>query len=133
MKKIACRLLLLLILPLTLQGCIFVVGAAAGAAAIAIVYDHRTIKSTLNDTRLTNKIANRIRNVPQLKEECHIEVTVFNNVVLLTGQAPTESLRQQAGAIAKNTAVGVLSLSRHHLYWLNLNSRYPRSEQGLDP
>ena len=98
-----CKLTLTIIsLACSLQGCIFVVGAAAGAAAIAVVYDHRTLQNTVQDTTLANKISDRIRAVPALRNECHIEVTVFNDVVLLSGQTPTQSYREEAEAIAKS-------------------------------
>lgn len=96
------KLWLLLSLSLSLQGCVFVVGAAAGAAAIAAVYDHRPIEDTIHDTKTANKIVDRIRKNRPLRDECHIDVTVFNNVVLLTGQAPKPEWRDQAEEIVKS-------------------------------
>ncbi|RDI44760.1 BON domain-containing protein [Aquicella lusitana] len=96
------KFMAIIVLAFSLQGCIFVAGAAAGAAAIAIVYDHRTIENTLQDTRIANKIADKINKVPALRDESHIEVTVFNRVVLLTGETPNPAWRQQAEDIAKS-------------------------------
>jgi len=86
-----------------LQGCVFVVGAAAGAAAIAMVYDHRPLQATIDDTKLANKIVDNIYAVPVLRNESHIEVTVFNHIVLLTGETPNPAWRQQAEDIAQST------------------------------
>ena len=96
------RFIPVMVLALMLQGCIFVAGAAAGAAAIAVVYDHRTLENTLQDTQLANNISDRIRQVPALHQESHIEVTVFNHVVLLTGETPNTAWREQAETIAKS-------------------------------
>jgi osmotically-inducible protein OsmY len=96
------RLLLIIISTFILQGCIFVVGAAAGAAAIAVVYDHRTLENTLQDTQLANTVADKIRNVAVLHNNSHIEVTVFNRVALLTGETPNAAWRQQAETIVKS-------------------------------
>lgn len=96
------RLIILISLSCALQGCIFVVGAAAGAAAVAVVYDHRTLENTLQDTQLANTIADRIRKVPALYNESHIEVTAFNHVVLLTGETPDPKWREEAERIAKS-------------------------------
>lgn len=96
------RIILILSLALSLQSCIFVAGAAAGAAAIAMVYDHRAVGNALQDTQLANKIAEKIRSVRALREESHIEVTVFNRVVLLTGETPNPEWRLQAEALAKS-------------------------------
>lgn len=96
------KLITLLSLTCLLQGCIFVVGAAAGAAAIAMVYDHRPIEDTIQDTKMANKIVDKIRAVPALKNESHIDVTVFNRIVLLTGETPNQEWREQAEEIAKS-------------------------------
>lgn len=103
MKKITQKIAIIT-LACSLQGCIFVVGAAAGAAAIAAVYDHRTIELTLADNKLASKITDKINKISTLKYDSHIEVTVFNNVVLLTGETPNASDREKAGEIAKTIA-----------------------------
>lgn len=107
MKRLTKHIFFICCLSLFLQACVFVVGAAAGAAAIAIVYDHRSISNALTDSRIANKIAERIKFEPQLRDESHIEVAVFNRVVLLTGETPNPAWRQQAEEIAKGVS-GVL-------------------------
>lgn len=102
MKQLT-NMLLTTCLALSLHGCIFVVGAAAGAAAIAVVYDHRTITNSFKDTKIANTIVSKIRLVPELRNECHIEVTVFNHVVLLTGEAPCARYRKEAEDLARST------------------------------
>lgn len=97
------RTVSIICLAISLQGCIFVAGAAAGAAAIAIVYDHRTIKNTLEDATISNKISEHIRSYSELRKDSHIEVTVFNGIVLLTGETPNTQWRQQAEEIARST------------------------------
>ncbi|MBX3709336.1 MAG: BON domain-containing protein [Gammaproteobacteria bacterium] len=104
MKKQSKKALIIIGLTLALQGCIFVAGAAAGAAAIAIVYDHRTIQKVLEDTEVANKISDKIRKIPALRNESHIEVTVFNHIVLLTGQTPNLAWKQQAEEITKTVS-----------------------------
>lgn len=96
------KLLIVLSLVTSLQGCVFVVGAAVGAAAIAIVYDHRTIEAAVEDTKITNEVLKKLHANPALHQESHIEVTVFNRIVLLTGQTPNASWREQVEEIAKS-------------------------------
>ena len=93
------KLVTILSLTCLLQGCIFVVGAAAGAAAIAMVYDHRPIEETIQDTKTANKLVDNIRAVPALRNESHIDVTVFNHVVLLTFCTP-ETWRAMSTAVS---------------------------------
>lgn len=95
------RIILLFAILTSLQACVFVAGAAAGAAAIAVVYDHRTIANTFKDGQIANKIYNKFRMVPGLIEDSHIEVTVFNRVVLLSGQTPKPEWRHQAELSAR--------------------------------
>ena len=96
------RIMLITGLALSLQSCVFVVGAAAGAAAIAMVYDHRAVGNAIQDTHLANKIAEKIRSEHPMHEESHIEVTAFNNIVLLTGETPKVEWQQEAEALAKS-------------------------------
>ncbi len=97
------RILALICLSFSLQSC-FVAGAAAGAAAIAMVYDHRSISNTMTDTKIANKIVAKLKMNKTLWDESHIEVTTFNHVVLLTGQTPNAEWRQTAGETAKATS-----------------------------
>jgi len=102
LRFLSIQILVILGLACTLQSCFFVAGAAAGAAAVAIVYDHRKLEKILEDTQIANKILERIAKVPHLHNDSHIEVTVFNHVVLLTGQTPEAAWRQEADDIAKS-------------------------------
>lgn len=86
----------IVLLSLSLQGCIFVAGAAAGAAAVTVVYDHRKFEEIKHDRDLNNGVLERVSHVPNMREDGHVNVTVFNNVVLLTGEVTTPALREQA-------------------------------------
>lgn len=95
------KLLTIAALALSLQGCILVVGAAAGAAAVAGIYDHRKVEAIATDQKITNDTVDRINAIPGLKDNNHISVATFNQVVLLTGEA-TADARQQAEAAANS-------------------------------
>lgn len=99
MKKI----LSLIALSFLLQSCVFVAGAAAGAAAIAVVYDHRKVEAVLQDQNITSAIVRKINDDPSLRDRAHISVNTFNHIVLLTGEVSSTELRDQAGAIAQST------------------------------
>lgn len=96
------KLITILSLSFLLQGCFFVVGACAGAAAIAMVYDHRPLEATIEDTKITNAICDKIRRIPALQNDSHIDVTVFNRIVLLTGETPNPEWRREAENIARS-------------------------------
>lgn len=94
------KFIIITALLLSLQGCIFVAGAAAGAAGVAVVYDHRKLEKILQDQQISQNITNKFADAPAL-QDTHIGVTVFNQVVLLTGQTNNSEERQQAESIAK--------------------------------
>ena len=96
------KLVIVLSLILSLQGCIFVAGAAAGAAAVAVVYDHRKFGKILKDQQITKEISDKIAARHDLHENNHVEVTCFNRVVLLTGETTTATERQEVEEIAKS-------------------------------
>ena len=97
------RAITILTLSLSLSSCIFVVGAAAGAAGIAVVYDHRKVEAVLLDQRIANNITEKYKATPDFNSDTtHISITCFNQVVLLTGETTTPTLRQDAESIATN-------------------------------
>lgn len=87
-----------LLISLLLSGCIFVAGAAAGAAGVAVVYDHRHLEKILQDQKIAHQIAKRLQTSPALAHS--VSVTSFNQIVLLTGEVPSPLLQQQAGHMA---------------------------------
>lgn len=103
MKTMIKASLTIIALSLSLQGCFFAVGAAAGAAGVAGIYDHRKVEQIAADQRIGHSIDQTIRSDPK-QASSHIDVTSFNNVVLLTGQTISPTLRQDAERIAKDTA-----------------------------
>jgi len=90
------KLIAIITLALSLQGCFFIAGAAAGAAAVAVVYDHRKLEQIMMDRKITNTAVDKINAIPELRDSAHINITTFNKVVLITGEATTPELRQQA-------------------------------------
>lgn len=98
------NIITIIVIALTLQGCIFVAGAAAGAAGVAVVYDHRKVSQIALDQKIANSIYNKIQDDPALNSDnSHIEVTSFNQIVLLTGQTVIPEVRRRADEIAHNT------------------------------
>lgn len=88
-------IILFLLCPLfVLQGCapVVVAGAAAGAS---VANDRRTAGTVLEDQSIELKAGSAIQADEALSKSVHISVTSFNNIVLLTGQAPTRALREQ--------------------------------------
>jgi len=98
------KLALLLLLPLlVLQGCAtaVVTGAATGAS---IAHDRRSTGSVIDDQGIEFKASYALFKNKEIYDQSHINVTSYNGVVLLTGETPSEDLKQQVSAEIKAIA-----------------------------
>lgn len=90
-----------LLLAALLQGCaapLVVGGAAVGGAAVA--HDRRTAGTLVDDQGIELKVADAISKDKALNDQAHINATSFNGIVLLTGEAPNQTLRARATSLA---------------------------------
>ena len=81
------------LLATSLAGCapLVVGGAAMGALMVS---DRRSSGAQIDDETIELRGAMRLREA--IGERAHINITSYNRQVLLTGEAPTDALRQQA-------------------------------------
>ncbi len=94
------RCLILLGLITYLYGCAVAAVGGATAATGAAVVDRRTTGTLVEDQTIEVKAIKAIHDDDELYDQIHINVTSYNTVVLITGEAPTDALRQRAlGAI----------------------------------
>ena len=93
MKKLF--LSLIIISLLVLSGCAAVVvgGAATGAN---VAHDRRTTGTFIEDEAIELKAVKAFLEDKEVNKQTHLNVTSFNTVVLVSGEAPTEELRQKA-------------------------------------
>ena len=85
-------------LGVTLQGCVLALAGAAGSGAL-MATDRRTIGAQTEDREIQVKAYAQVTS--DLPDSAHVDVTVFNRQVLLTGEVPDEVTRQNAEAIVK--------------------------------
>ncbi|SUO95434.1 BON domain-containing protein [Suttonella ornithocola] len=99
MKK---TLLFSLVCLIALQGCApLIIGGAATGAVVA--NDRRTTGRVVDDRTLQLSIASKIANIKRIADYSHINVTTYDGVVLLTGEAANQTIRQDAETIAART------------------------------
>ena len=80
-----------------LQSCFpLLVGAGVGAG-VMMADDRRTSATILEDQTIEIKARNRI--TEKYGEQVNISVTSFNRFILLTGQAPTEEIKQDVSVL----------------------------------
>jgi len=73
---------------LFLTGCLLLLAGCA--------HDPRTVGSKIDDQLIEWRAAGSLRGDTEIRREAHIAVTSLNGIVLLTGEAPTETLRDRA-------------------------------------
>ncbi|AFT66614.1 BON domain-containing protein [Cycloclasticus sp. P1] len=75
-----------------LSGCVAVaVGTATTGAAV--VHDRRTTGTVIDDQTIELKALGVLYGVDNIRINTHVNATCYNGILLLTGEAPTESLR----------------------------------------
>jgi len=91
----------LLTTTLLLNACVplVVVGGATTTASVA--HDRRTTGSVVEDQSIKLRIHSALGQDEELNTQAHMNVSRFNGIVLLSGEAPTSAMRERAGNIAR--------------------------------
>ena len=88
----------------SLQGCFLALAGAAGGTAL-VATDRRTVGSQTEDREIQVKALADLGK--QLPDTAHVNVAVFNQRVLLTGEVPDDASKQKAESIVRGvTNVG---------------------------
>ena len=90
-----------LVLPFMLQGCIAPAIVSAGVGATVVHEDPRTAGTIFDDRIIVSKLSTRIKD--KYAKQVNITVTAYNNVVLLTGQVPNETIKEDLALMALET------------------------------
>jgi osmotically-inducible protein OsmY len=98
-----CNILIIALSTAVINGCAGVVvgGAATG---VAVVHDRRSAGTVIDDQGMNWKVSKAIFDDKELSSPSHINVTVYNSVILLSGETPSEDLKIRANAIAARTS-----------------------------
>ncbi len=98
------QLFLISLLPLLLTGCAAAVigaGAAVGTTA-TVAHDRRTTGTFIEDQAIELKAVKSFFSDKEIHDSSHINVTSYNTVVLITGETPSEELRQRIVNVVRN-------------------------------
>ena len=95
MNRNCYRIYILLAIAILLQACAAAI-ITGGAAGVSLATDQRTTGTVIEDQSIELKAYKAISDDKELSEKAHLSVTSYDNVVLVTGEAPSEALRRQA-------------------------------------
>ena len=96
--KTALPLLALTITATLMSGCVapYVAAGAVGAESAGVAGNSISVGQQIDDAMIKSKINAYLLKVPQLTQgQSNISITVFNGIVLLLGQVPDATLKQQ--------------------------------------
>jgi len=97
---------------INLQGCFPVVATGAGAGVL-MAEDRRTSGTYIEDQGIELKASNRLDE--KFKDTVHINVTSYNRNVLMTGEVPTETTKQEAEKIVRAVPMSATLLTNSPL------------------
>lgn len=82
-----------------LHGCgpIVLVGAASG---VMMASDKRSAGTIVDDNGIELKLGNKIASDKALADKVHVDATCYNKTLLITGEVPSEEIRDQIVALA---------------------------------
>ena len=83
------------------SGCAPLVIGGVAATTASVAHDRRTAGSMIEDDAIKLRVGNAIHDEKSLNKNSNINVTTFNGIVLLSGETPTETFRNQADEIAR--------------------------------
>ena len=95
------RIVFYLVILLALQGCVAAV-ATTGVTGAAVAYDQRTAGTIIEDQAIELKASQAFYSDKEIDENAHVNVTSYNTVVLVTGEAPTEELINRIIELVRN-------------------------------
>lgn len=88
------KILIAAVFASALPGCAgILIGGAATTASVAT--DARTAGTMLDDETIELKAVKYLTDNKELFDQTHVNFTSYNNIVLVTGEAPTQALRDQ--------------------------------------
>lgn len=93
------------LLACCLSACLPIALVGAGAATGTMLgRDSRSLQTISDDTDIQYQVSQALNRNKIIKEQANISDLTFNHIVLLVGQAPSESVRKQAEELAQHVA-----------------------------
>jgi len=93
MKKFL--LLLLLMHSLIIGGCSTISASDSETNRLSLLHDRRSQDAILADEAIEVNANTKLNDYDDLRDTCHFNITAYNGVVLVTGEAPNEELRNR--------------------------------------
>lgn len=94
-------LLTLLMTAFLASACSTVATGGAEVTGLSLLHDRRSSEAILLDERIEINAGLELNAHDDIRDQCHFNVTAYNGTVLVTGEAPTEGLREKIIGIVR--------------------------------
>ncbi|RTZ61326.1 MAG: BON domain-containing protein [Gammaproteobacteria bacterium] len=84
------------------SGCATVAVGTAAVTTITVANDRRSVGRFIDDNLIEVKLKTATLTDPQLRGKVHVNFTSMNGIVLVTGEAPSEALKERVILYAKS-------------------------------
>ena len=95
------KLIFISLIPILFSGCAAVIVGGAGTTA-TVAHDRRTTGTFIEDQAIELKAGKSFFSDKEINDSSHINVTSYNTVVLITGETPSEDLRNRIVNIVRD-------------------------------
>lgn len=93
-------LIVLAVITTKLTGCVSAVAVGAAGTAAVSNSDRRSLGTQIDDKTISARVNSAINKIPEIEKDAAISVHVYNSQVLLTGQASSQTLIDEATRVA---------------------------------
>lgn len=87
-----------------MSGCVTTAVVCGATAGGAVVYDQRPITTQVTDQKKRLAVVHKLSHTPSIHDNSHISTSVFDDVLLLTGETTKDEYRTMAVQQARNAA-----------------------------
>ncbi len=83
-------------------GCVATAVTVAAVTTVDVVHDRRTLGDYIDDSNIEFQVRTFVVRDDELRTQSHISATSMNGILLLSGEAPTQELKDKVANYAAN-------------------------------
>lgn len=84
-----------------LFGCAPIIVGGTSVATATSAQNRRTVGTQVEDQAIEFKASSLIRDDEEINDQSHINITSYNTIVLLTGEVPTEEIKNKVSELVR--------------------------------
>jgi osmotically-inducible protein OsmY len=123
------KMFMLIIWALLLNGCSSLVVGTSEITGMSLFHDRRTMENVSQDVQIEAQVQLKLSNDDLIDKFCHFNITVFNGLVLITGEVLSQGMQNKISTMAK--AINGVRFVRNHLKIAPISSLSNRTNDSF--